>query len=216
MVIHCKKEVKTILKRECLNWCKTTEEVDDMYRLWIFLLFSTFLFATNKMAMRGELLHYLTNFDRINWEEHIHAQVIENIEKCRKMVMRREESSKLKCPYVFGYTLVLNESDINFTLFSSKKSYYTLVCFASCDSNVDMVVGAYITLGETEFYCTTCLTKVGWSLSLQKENYFIIKNQQVKHYFLLLLILNPTNVGLSHISSCLGGPISFYQGLVVK
>lgn len=81
--IPCK-EVKTIVKKTMEDPGNSVDPT-DIARLWLCLIFSTFLLPTTKMAMRAHLLKYIENLQaitRLNWADLVHSMIFENIETC--------------------------------------------------------------------------------------------------------------------------------------
>ncbi|KMZ58953.1 hypothetical protein ZOSMA_71G00240 [Zostera marina] len=70
-IITCKDTIAT-LRIESKKRCASKEEVDDLYRLWLVVLFSKFLLPSSKMGFNGKVLSYIDNLDElllINWVE---------------------------------------------------------------------------------------------------------------------------------------------------
>ncbi|KMZ59252.1 hypothetical protein ZOSMA_6G01870 [Zostera marina] len=108
--ISCKDAITAIQSISKIR-CESAEDVDDMCRLWLVLLFSTFLLPSSKMGLNGRFLSYIMNLEElhlINWAECVRYQMFSNMKECKKAVIEREAKKSISKPYISGCSIVLN------------------------------------------------------------------------------------------------------------
>ncbi|KMZ76173.1 hypothetical protein ZOSMA_105G00010, partial [Zostera marina] len=84
---------------------------EDCVRLWLCLLFSSFLIPTSKKTMPLKMFHYLKNLDDIkclNWSQLIFEQLFRNMNSASHSVRRRERIGDRVGEYIHGCVFVLN------------------------------------------------------------------------------------------------------------
>ncbi|KMZ64352.1 hypothetical protein ZOSMA_374G00180 [Zostera marina] len=106
--ISCK-DVIMALQTQSKIPCASEEDVDDLCRLWLVLLFSTFNLPSSKMGLNGRVLSYIDNLKvlhLINWAECVRYLIFLNMRDCKRAVLKREDDKIISKPYLFGYILI--------------------------------------------------------------------------------------------------------------
>ncbi|KMZ64912.1 hypothetical protein ZOSMA_344G00020 [Zostera marina] len=109
-VLEDKDAIKALQSQSKIR-CASEENVDDLCRLWLVLLFSTFLLPSSKMGLNGRVLSYIDNLNElhlINWAECVRYLIFLNMSDCKRVVLKCEEDKIISKPYLFGCALVLN------------------------------------------------------------------------------------------------------------
>ncbi|KMZ66392.1 hypothetical protein ZOSMA_29G00410 [Zostera marina] len=87
------------------------DHILDCFKLWLCLLFSSFLLPTSKMTIPLRLFYYIENVDEIgqlNWSQLVMDQLFKNMDSASHSVRRRERIGDRAGEYVHGCATVLN------------------------------------------------------------------------------------------------------------
>ncbi|KMZ74383.1 hypothetical protein ZOSMA_12G00690 [Zostera marina] len=127
------------------------DHVLDCFKLWLCLLFSSFLLPTSKMTIPLRLFYYIENVEEIgklNWSQLVMDQLFKNMDSASHSVRRRERIGDRTGEYIHGCATVLNvflwertnlfppSSPANYVIFqkyegSTKRRNRTIACLSN-------------------------------------------------------------------------------------